>query len=396
MPRRKQFTDAAIAALPRKPKRYSVVDPELPGFYVRVTPAGAKSFAAVTQDPSGRLVWTTIGKPELFTVDEARVRAREIIKAVRAGEGAGLETFITVAGSWLKRRVEKNGLRTRIEIERVLSRYILPAWSGRDFASITRGDVAKLLDRIEDKNGPRQADYCLAVMSAICNWYAARHASYSSPIVRGMKRTDPKRRKRARVLNPDEIRSIWYALPASDTFGDLVKISLLTGQRREKVASMRWKDIDAGAWNVPDGDREKGAGGVLKLPRLALELLEGRPRFASNPHVFAGRRRGGHFNGYSKAKRQLDERLAEAGYDLPQWQLHDLRRTARTFMADASVRPDIAERVLGHAIDGVGGVYDRSAYAEQKGQALAALATRIELILKPRQNVTPIRRRRRA
>jgi integrase len=211
-----------------------------------------------------------------------------------------------------------------------------------------------------------------------------------------MRRTDPKRRKRARALSPDEIRLVWSALPAGDTFGDLVKISLLTAQRREKVAGMRWDELAGGVWTVPADDREKGAGGVLKLPRLALEILEARPRFASNPYVFAGRRRGGHFNGFSKAKRQLDERLAEAGHDLPQWQLHDLRRTARTIMADADVRPDIAERVLGHAIDGIGGVYDRSAYAEQKAQALAALATRIELILKPRANVTPLRRRRRA
>ena len=301
-----------------------------------------------------------------------------------------------VAGSWVKRHVERNGLRSRYEIERVLSRYILPAWSGRDFASITRGDVAKLLDRIEDKNGPRQADYVLAVISAICNWYAARHPTYASPIVRGMKRTDPKRRKRARVLNPEEIRMIWSALPVGDTFGDLVKISLLIGQRREKVAGMRWNDIRDGAWHVPDGDREKGTGGILKLPRPALEILDRRPRFASNPYVFAGRRRGGHFNGYSKSKAQLDVRLKDAGHDLPQWQLHDLRRTARTLKGDAGVRPDIAERVLGHAIEGVGGIYDRSAYAEQKAEALAALATRLELTIKPRKNVTPIRGARRA
>jgi hypothetical protein len=86
-------------------------------------------------------------------------------------EGTGPETFGAVARTWLKRHVAKNGLRSRDEIERVLAKYIMPKWAGRDFTSIKRGDVAGLMDLIEDKHGPRQADYCLAVISGICNWF---------------------------------------------------------------------------------------------------------------------------------------------------------------------------------------------------------------------------------
>ena len=131
------LTDAYIATLKPKAKRYAVADPELPSFYVRVQPTGAKSYIAMATDPSGKQVGTTIGTIALYSVEEAREKAREVIKAVRAGEGTGLDTFMSVAGQWLKRHVEKNGLRTRDEIERVLARTFCR--SGRDATSCRSG-----------------------------------------------------------------------------------------------------------------------------------------------------------------------------------------------------------------------------------------------------------------
>ncbi len=120
MARRKLLTDAYIAALKPKAKRYSVADPELPSFYVRVQASGAKSYIAFATDPSGKQIGTTIGPVALYGIEEAREKAREVIKAVRAGEGTGLDTSMSVSGQWLKRHVKKNGLRSRAEIERVL------------------------------------------------------------------------------------------------------------------------------------------------------------------------------------------------------------------------------------------------------------------------------------
>jgi integrase len=68
---------------------------------------------------------------------------------------------------------------------------------------------------------------------------------------------------------------------------------------------------------------------------------------------------------------------------IPNWALHDLRRTAKTLMVRAGVRPDISERVLGHVIAGVEGTYDRHSYAEEKRDALEKLASMIERILNP-------------
>ena len=149
---------------------------------------------------------------------------------------------------------------------------------------------------------------------------------------------------------------------------------------------MRWQDISIdGEWTMPEGKREKGVGGSLILPELAIDIIRARPRFASNPHVFAGRG-GSYLTGYSKAKAALDAKAP-----LPEWRLHDLRRTARSLMARAGVRPDIAERVLGHVQPGVQGIYDRHSYREEKADALKRLASLLDGILRPVENVVQMR-----
>ena len=147
MPRRRSFSDAAIAKLSSRPKPYTVPDPGLSGHYVRVRPTGAKVFVAVARAPNGKQVWHTIGASTLYNIEEAREKAREAIKAIKSGGSRdGVETFEAVAEQWLKRHVEAKGLISAPDIRSYLARYLVPSWAGREFSSIRRGDVAKLLE----------------------------------------------------------------------------------------------------------------------------------------------------------------------------------------------------------------------------------------------------------
>jgi len=153
---------------------------------------------------------------------------------------------------------------------------------------------------------------------------------------------------------------------------------------------MKRTDIrDDGVWSIPKGDRAKGNGGDLALPQVALDLIEAQPHIAGNPYVFAGRGRSA-FNSWAQRKDELDEKL---NFEKP-WVVHDLRRTARSLMSRAGVSSEIAERVLGHAIAGVEGVYNRHQYFDEKAKALAKLATLIQTIIHPpKENVVPLRGR---
>src|ERR1700677_1661499 len=121
---RKTLTDRGVLALkPRHGQRYAEPDAQLAGHYVRVQPSGAKSYCAVARNPAGRQIWTTIGSTETIPIEEARIRAREIMRRVRDGlpatEPKG-ETFGAVAGTWLGRRGEEKELGGRRQSERFL------------------------------------------------------------------------------------------------------------------------------------------------------------------------------------------------------------------------------------------------------------------------------------
>ena len=383
----RRLTDNGIAKLKSKPSRYSISDPGQPGLVLRVMPSGAKTFAVAARGPAGPVVWHTIGDAKLIGIDKAREKARMALRKIKAGEStAEPESFSAVADEWIKRHVDARGLRSKKGIERHLV-HMRAAWRDLKFESIRRGDITKLLDQVEDRSSVRQRDDALAVLRSLCNWYAARHEDYLSPIVKGMRRYMPKEHQRTRILTDDEIRAVWKVADANGTFGAFVRLLLLTAQRRDKVASMRWQDIKDGAWEIPSEKREKGNAGLLVLPPKVLEIIEAQPELVSNPYVFAGRG-GSHFRGYSKAKKAFDLKTGIK----EQWGLHDLRRTARSLMSRAGVRPDIAERVLGHAIAGVEGVYDRHSYEAEKAHALAALAGLIATILNPAPNVVAMTR----
>jgi integrase len=168
---------------------------------------------------------------------------------------------------------------------------------------------------------------------------------------------------------------------------------LLTAQRREKVVTMCWQDIAIdGTWRIPTEAREKGAPAELMLPPMAVDIIRAQPQLGDNRFVLAGRG-GAHINGFSKSKRAFDAKLPP---DTAHWQLHDLRRTARSLMARAGVSNDHAERVLGHARPGVEGVYDKYQYRAEIAAALAKLAVLVDSIVRPPAgNVTPLTRRAR-
>jgi len=388
------LSDKGVAALKPRPNRYVKPDPQLLGHYVRVMPSGAKSFVTVARTPSGKQVWTTIGAADALGIEDARERAREAINRVRGGLPAipaQAATVGDVAASWCKRHVEANGLRTARNIGRLLDKHVLPAWRDREFTGIRRSDITGLLDKVEDGHGARQADVVLTIIRSLCNWYAARHDDYAVPVVRAMKRQSATAQARSRVLDDDEIRALWHAAETSGKLGAMVRLALLTAQRRAKVAGMRWADIsDAGEWSIPTEPREKHAGGVLVLPKVALNIVRAQPQMGDNPHVFAASRGNGPLGNIHQLKLALEAKLPKG---TAAWTLHDLRRTARSLMSRAGVSSEHAERVMGHAIGGVEGIYDRHGYKDEKAAALARLAALIDGIVNPRPNVVPISKR---
>ena len=156
---------------------------------------------------------------------------------------------------------------------------------------------------------------------------------------------------------------------------------------------MSWKEIgEDRIWTIPAERYKTKRPNHVPLSNAALAVIEGAAEDDGCDYVFPSRAKTP-FSGFGKSKAALDKAVlaamkkrAKKGTKvepIPNWTLHDLRRTAKTLMARAGVRPDISERVLGHVIAGVEGTYDRHSYADEKRDALEKLAEMVERILNP-------------
>ena len=208
------------------------------------------------------------------------------------------------------------------------------AWSTLSLAmqidAMRRSDIVRLLDGIEDENGPVMADKALAFLSRVFSWHASRSDEFRSPLVRGMSRSKPKERARERILTDDEIRLVWHK--ASGTFGSLLRFILLTASRRSEVAEMTWGEIDGAVWTLPASRNKTKVDLVRPLSRMALDQLGPHSSKTKAQFVFPTRN-GKPITGFWKYKSDFDKASGLSGYTI-----HDLRRTARSLMSRAGVR----------------------------------------------------------
>ena len=374
------------------------------GFGVRVTAAGARAFV-LNYRLRGREHRYTIGAWPDWSALKAVREARGLRQRVDRGENpladrtpaAKTKTIADIIDEFVIRYVrnKERPLRSADQIESAFNRLVKPRIGKLGVYDIRRSHIAEMLDRIEDETGPVMADRSRAYLRKALSWYAERDDQFNltAAFVRVEPRANPKERARTRVLSDDEIRAIWPALGEAGTFGALVKTLLLTAQRRDEVAHMSRKEIaDDGIWTIPAERYKTKRPNFVPLSKAALAVIGGQAEIKGCDYVFPSGAKTP-FSAFGKSKAALDnavltamkvraKKLAKVE-PLPNWTLHDLRRTAKTLMVRAGVRPDISERVLGHIIAGVEGTYDRHSYADEKRDALEKLSTMIGRILNP-------------
>jgi integrase len=159
----------------------------------------------------------------------------------------------------------------------------------------------KLLDRIEDKSGPRMAHVTLAYLSRIFNWHASRDDTFRSPVVRGMGRVKPKERAGTRTLTDEEVRDVWKALDAGAKnvprrYSAYIRMLLLTAVRRGEGARMSWPEIahvhrdgyEGNVWTIPAARMKNKLDHAVPMTPAILAFIGDRPKDAKRrPFVFS-------------------------------------------------------------------------------------------------------------
>jgi len=201
-----------------------------------------------------------------------------------------------------------------------------------------------------------------------------------------------KRRKvempRERILSSSELRILWQALDRIPNPGrSYVRVSMLTGCRREEGRAMQWSELDLAGhlWSLPSPRTKSGRPHEVPLSDAATEIIAAMPR--RGPYVFTidGKR--------PMTVHQIKAWLArESG--IQDWRLHDLRRTLRSGLAELGVRYEIAERVIGHAMPQLERTYNVFTYREEKREALETWARHLAVVVTDglaAPNVVPLR-----
>jgi integrase len=390
-----------------------IYDEEIKGFVARALPSGRVSYGFRYRNSAGASKWISLGLHGKITAEKARILAkkragevaddrdpmaeREETKAEAVRERlADKNTVDNVLDAFVKRHASK--LRSADQVTHAFDAHVRPHIGSKSIYDVKRRDIVSMLDAVEDAAGPVMSDRTLAHVRKAFNWHAARDDEFSSPIVRGMARTKPKERARKRTLADDEIRDVWAALDKADVpscFPAFVKSLLLCATRRNESAFMSAAELEGENWTIPGERYKTKLDHVVPLTSQAKSLIGAKPEGFKGNSWFVFSTTGGQkgFSGFSKAKRELDKeiaktRKAEKRDPMPEWTLHDLRRTARSLMSRAKVPADHAERVLGHVIGGVRETYDRYEYLDEKRDALEKLAALVDIILAgPADNV---------
>jgi integrase len=373
----------------RMPPGSALWDTEVKGFGVRRQTAGTFFYLRCTI--GGRQRMKSIGRfGSPWTVEQARRHALQALGQVVGGDdpfasqAEGL-SFGELVEAYLGRKDFAHNTRRNI------ARYLAVSFrslASRPIAEITRKDIAACLAVVE-KSGVVTRNRARAAVAAFFNWGIEEGHVEVNPALGTGKAPE---QSRDRVLSDSELAAVWNALPTG-IYGDVVRLLMLTGQRRMEIGGLRWSEIDFGARviNLPASKTNNGRAHQVPLSQLAHDILAARHtllfdrvplslpingKAEGNDLVFGTTGQRG-YNGWSDGKRALDRRL---GPGFPPFVIHDCRRSVASGMARLGVNLPVIERVLNHvsgSFAGIVGVYQRHDFAEEKRAALDAWAKHV-------------------
>jgi integrase len=385
-----KFTDKTVTQskpeLPEGKTDHIFFDDDDRGFGLRVRDTGSKIFI-YQYSRNNKTRRMTIGVWPTMSPAQAREQVRKLSAERRLGGDPARdlaarqidrETFADVVKQYLAAKQPELRDRTYTETMRYLTGSA-SRLNSRPMAAIEQSEIADLLDHAATKSGDATANRLRANLAALFTWAMQRGKATANPVMLTEKR---KEQSRDRVLSNDELAAIWNALPEGD-FGNIVKLLMLTGQRRSEIGGLRWSEIDlhTGQINLP-GDRTKnGHPHFIPMSEPVLAIIAAQPRLREQ--VFGRGDSAEGFAGWSAAKAALDAALPK----MESWTLHDLRRSFVTGMAELGVQPHIIEMAVNHQSGhkaGVAGTYNRANYHAERKVALDKWAAHVMALVTKR------------
>ncbi len=393
------LTAAFVEKVKPKEKRVDYFDTSLPGFSLRVSEKGIKSWC-VSYRFGGKWTRYTFASFPVIKLAEARQTAADALHDVAHGINPATkkkvernsETFDYLAAEFLERHA-KPKKKSWEEDERIINTDLLPAFGGTRAKDITRRDVRALLDR-KAATAPIMANRIRATLRKMFDWGILNEIVETNPVY--LVPTPAKDRRRERVLTEDEIKTVWKAIDKdvsealkshrkrqAMTAGSL-KLRLITAQRGGEIMSMEWAEIDGHWWTIPGSKTKNGLTHRVPLTPFAIRIIDemrslaegtGKNKRPPSRFVFPSPRGSAPIANPQKA---LERIQTETGID---FRGHDLRRTAASLMTGMGIPRLTVSKILNHIEPGVTAIYDRYSYDKEKREALEEWSKRLMLIV---------------
>ena len=397
------FADKLV--VPEGARDVQVFDDDLPGFGVRKFAGGhASYFVKFNVGPQQRR--KTLGKAVRGNLKGMRLEASAILAKARLGTDiVALAKAATVSkpvtlGELVPKYLTARESELRTKSHSEATRYLRQHWQALHdlpVGGITRQNVVAVVENIATHRGKVAADRARASLSAFFAWAIDRNYTETNPTMNVRARAQNKARER--VLTEAELTELWNACQGDD-HGHIVRLLILTGQRRSEIGDLAWPEIGLEKCQIelPERRTKNGRAHIVPLSEEAAAILMGIPQRNGRDLVF-GIASGG-FGGWSKAKDELDARIAKARAQagikkaMPAWVLHDLRRSFVTHVSERGFAPPhVVEAIVNHisgAKGGVAGVYNRAAYLAEKRQALELWGAHVSALIDRRSsNIVP-------
>ena len=383
-----KLTTKLVEAIEADDNRQEIADALLPGLYLIVQPSGVKSWAVRYRHQGQPKKYTIPGRYPAISLKDARDLGAKALRAVAEGrdpsgekkvQGARGATIEDIIAQFLDRYCRRNqNPRTAAKSKWLLERHILPYWKDRPVDQITRADVRAVLDRQVDR-APVLANRVYTITRKMFGWAVSQDIIANSPF-EGLE-APAKEKSRDRILTDEELCKVWRATGKTNVdpvYRAMIRMLILTGQRRSEVAGLTWDEIDLKTrqWTLPATRTKNGRAHIVPLSDRAITALNAVPRLHER-HVFSAN--GKHaIGGFSQPKDRLNE---VCGFS--DWTVHDLRRTVASGMARLGINLPVIEKVLNHvsgSFAGVAGIYQRHDFAAEKRAALDAWSNHIAAI----------------
>jgi integrase len=370
VPQHHTLTEVAIrAAGPPETGAKTVWDGSLKHFGLRVSQGGAKSFIVLLG--SGRRL--AIGRWPTITLAQARSKAKTILAERTLGKHqphsiawkAALDEYVAEIKT-TKRET------TWYEYERILKKTF--TFGSALLPVITKRDIVSKVDKCKSPSMRKHALVCIKIFFK----WAQRRGYLEHPPTDGL--VHAKQPTRARVLTDAEIKSLWKATERPTHFNRIVRLLLLTGQRRGEIAALRKEWIRENTVALPPNITKNGRVHFFPLGPLSSSVIFSAAT-GCDVLIFPSLRNGNStpFNGWSKSKSALDKECL-----ISEWTLHDLRRTFASNLAALGVRLEVIEKLLNHvsgSFSGVAGIYNRYDFMPEMRAAIEVWEQHLTTIL---------------